>query len=230
MNVLGIESATIAIGVAIYTDDGPRAHFQVGATRRHVETLHPLIEECCARAEMALSDLGGIGVDVGPGRFTGIRVGMAGAQALGIACDLPVVPIRSTDALVAMAAFPEAVPVIDMRRGEIAYQLDPIEGPVLGTALELARLLDRDDRTVDLIGDGALRYGEEIAAHLERATVRIGSARFGAPDALVVAELAHRALVAGERPASSLEPSYLRPADVKIGWTTRDTLEGQLSH
>jgi len=122
--VLGIESATEMAGAALADDSGLLDSVSV-AGRRHGESLAPAVEFVCARAGVSLSQLDAVCVDVGPGLFTGLRVGVSTAKALGFALGVPVVAVGSLELLAGSAvpwmaaADPAAllVPVIDARRG-----------------------------------------------------------------------------------------------------------------
>jgi tRNA threonylcarbamoyladenosine biosynthesis protein TsaB len=76
---LGIETATQVVSVAVAGDDGLIGAVEIAQGRRHAETLVPAIEFVCAHARVAVTDVGAIGVDIGPGLFTGMRVGIASA-------------------------------------------------------------------------------------------------------------------------------------------------------
>ncbi|MGH9305048.1 MAG: tRNA (adenosine(37)-N6)-threonylcarbamoyltransferase complex dimerization subunit type 1 TsaB, partial [Acidimicrobiales bacterium] len=99
--MLGIETATTDVAVAIVDEDGLRSGLSARARRNHVELLHPMVTEACRLAGLDLAELGGIAVDVGPGLFTGIRVGIAAAQGFSIALDIPVAAVTSLEALTA---------------------------------------------------------------------------------------------------------------------------------
>ena len=76
-----------------------RALFEATRGRRHAESLAPAIQFVCQQADVELAELGAIAVDVGPGLFTGMRVGIATAKTLAMALRIPVVPIVSLDLL-----------------------------------------------------------------------------------------------------------------------------------
>lgn len=125
MLVLALETATEWAGTAVADDHGVRAAVTV-AGRRHGESLAPAVEVVCARAQVSLADLDGLCVDVGPGLFTGLRVGVATAKGLGFALGLPVVEVGSLEVLANSAAAwaevfvadpPLLVSVVDARRG-----------------------------------------------------------------------------------------------------------------
>ena len=125
MLILGIETATAQVSVAIGGHEGVIALFEIGRGRRHAESLVPAIEFCCAQADVAIDELGLVAVDVGPGLFTGMRVGLATAKALAQALRVPMIGISSLDLL----AFPHrqsdrvVVPVVDARKGEVFYAM-----------------------------------------------------------------------------------------------------------
>ena len=104
MIVLGIESATESVGVALAASDGVLASVEVARGRRHAESIVPCVQFVCERADIELSEVGAIAVDVGPGLFTGMRVGIATAKSLAMALNIPMVPMTSLEVLAAAEA------------------------------------------------------------------------------------------------------------------------------
>ena len=82
MLILGIDTATPQVSVAIGGHEGVLASTQASRGRRHAESLTPAIEFTCRQAQVALADIGVVAVDLGPGLFTGLRVGVAAAKAI----------------------------------------------------------------------------------------------------------------------------------------------------
>ncbi|MEO1059589.1 MAG: tRNA (adenosine(37)-N6)-threonylcarbamoyltransferase complex dimerization subunit type 1 TsaB, partial [Actinomycetota bacterium] len=123
--ILGVETATERVSVAIGGHEGVLALFEVTRGRRHAETLVPAVEFVCAQAGVDLDEIGVVAVDVGPGLFTGMRVGLAAAKSFAQALRVPMIGISSLDLL----AFPNQhaerviVPVIDARRGEVFFSM-----------------------------------------------------------------------------------------------------------
>ena len=156
-------------------------------------------DELLREARLTPSDLDLLAVGVGPGSFTGLRIGLAAARGLALACDLPVAGISTLDALAAGA--PGAVPVIDARRREV-FSL------VAGEArcLTPADLAVEPDRTY--VGDGAVRYRpviEEAGGVVppDESELHLPRGRF-------------QAQLAGEGGAADLvEPIYLRAPDAE---------------
>jgi len=236
MRILAIETATIEVGVAIADESGPCATVTARQGRRQAETLHPAIADVCRIAGVALSELDGIAVDIGPGLFTGLRVGVAAAKALAAALGIGVVTAVSLEILAAACptGLAAVVPVVDMRRGEVAWLLpgDPAVSPRLGTAADLAgdiaaRLPSPDSncaRPVLLVGDGALRHRDQLAASVAPAPSFAGT-ELAAPPVSSLAVLA----IQGMRNERSLDPAAVRPlygreADARINWSSRSAV------
>jgi tRNA threonylcarbamoyladenosine biosynthesis protein TsaB len=231
--VLAVESATDTAAVALADEDGPLGSLLVARGRRHTETLAPAIDALCRRLGVALADLDLIAVDVGPGLFTGLRVGLATAKALAFALGLPVATATSLEvlahALVGSGA-PEGsllVPVVDARRSEVfsaRFRAGPsglveTAPPALWSPGALASDLASLTEPLLLAGDGARRYHADFGS-LPAATLA-GSA-YGAPPVAALAELAlARGLSGLVHRADRILPLYLRPADARINWDQR---------
>jgi tRNA threonylcarbamoyl adenosine modification protein YeaZ len=85
VRLLALETATVEVGAALVADGDLLAAVTARPGRRHVETLHPAVETACALAGVRLRELDAIAVDVGPGLFTGLRVGIAAAKGFALA-------------------------------------------------------------------------------------------------------------------------------------------------
>ena len=238
MRLLALETATVEVGVALVVDGEPVATASVRPGRRHAETLHPAVDAVCALAGIGLSDVDALAVDVGPGLFTGLRVGIAAAQAFALALGVPALACTSLDVLhhAAGDADGPVAAVVDMRRGELAWSLRPAPatggepaacGPVeLSSPEVLAGRLAGAGAPVLLAGDGARRYGArlaELAAAAGAPAPLVCGPELGAPPVVALALLAAgRRAAGGGGDAGLLEPVYLRPVDARINWTPRD--------
>lgn len=128
VNLLAIESATDLVGAALIADDGTALERSHRGGRAHAEQLAPAIADVCAASGLTVGDVDAIAVDVGPGLFTGLRVGVATAKALAQALGLGVLGVSSLDVLAAAVADrldlgigpgTTVVAVVDARRGEV---------------------------------------------------------------------------------------------------------------
>src|SRR5512133_633507 len=125
MIVLGLDTATAQAGVAIGTSEKTLAAFQLVRDRYHAESLAPAVAFLCERAGLDLSAIDAIAVDVGPGSFTGLRVGVAMAKALAHSLGKPTIPVSSLEILAQSARFTSRtiVPTLDALRDEVYYAI-----------------------------------------------------------------------------------------------------------
>lgn len=205
--IVGLDTSTPVTSVAVLGEIELELHDD-GEKPRHAQTLQPLLEQVLEQAHASWEDVERLCVGVGPGGFTGLRLGIATARALAQARDLPVVPVSSLDALAA-AHEGKVAAVIDARRGEVfaATYEDGRRtlGPVAIAPEDLAARLPAGALAV---GDGAVRF----RAELERAGAAVpadGSAAHRV-NALMVCRLG-RATEPVDRDA--LLPDYRREPD-----------------
>lgn len=179
----------------------------------HAEVLAPAIEHLLNTAGIDGSGLSGIAVGVGPGPFTGLRVGLATARTLGFVWNIPVHGVMSLDAIalraVAEGTDTEFVVAIDARRKELYWaRYAPtgrlLEGPYVTVAEEIPAL--------PVYGAGAGLYAERLRAV---GAVVVEGFEDLHPNAEAIGTRAARQLAAGEKPLGT-EPLYLRESDAKV--------------
>lgn len=226
MKVLAIETATPASSVAL-GEDGSLAALTVRVDPRgHVEFLVPAIDFCFHHTGWERSDVDVVMVDYGPGPFTGIRAGMAAAQAFAAALGVPLVGVSSltVQAVRAATGHRRIFSVVDMRRGQVAVApYRPLPGGVApdGPAEvvdpgELKGMLVAEPMDSLVVGDWQA-IPESTWSGLHR--VRRGRPRY--PSADVICEIA--AIQAGREDfgqPTEIRPQYMREPDVQINWET----------
>jgi tRNA threonylcarbamoyladenosine biosynthesis protein TsaB len=157
--ILGLDTATASTAVALWAADGPEIERRddppLGARPAHAGRLLQLVEEVLAAAEADWEAVARIAVGVGPGSFTGLRLGIATARGLAQARDLPLVGVSSLAALAVGAD----LAVIDARRGEVFAAAPGAFEPV---ALEPGDLAARIQPGWLTVGDGAVRFREPL--------------------------------------------------------------------
>jgi len=215
--ILGLDTATAATAVALWAPDGTAVERRddpaPGARPAHGAKLLALVHEALREAGAGWDDVERIAVGVGPGGFTGLRLGLATARALAQARGLPLAGVSSLRALAAGApreGGPVAA-VIDARRGEVfaaAWQDgEPVLEPRAIAPGDLARTLPSG---VLAVGDGAVRFREE----LERAGAHVPAA--DAPSHRVSALQVCRLGATGEAAdRDALLPDYRREPDAQ---------------
>ena len=219
MTLLGFDTSTSAASACVVRSDGESFEVAPPPERlqgppAHASELMPAVADVMARAGVGWRDLDAIAVGVGPGTFTGLRIGIATARALAAANGLPLRPVSSLAALAAGIEAPLRLALIDARRGEVfgaLYEGDErLWPPFVTPPEELARRLRDEGFTPLAAGDGSVRFRQV----LEEAGVPV------APDdseAHVVRGLHVCRLGAGvpDEPPEAVLPNYLRDPDAK---------------
>ncbi len=229
MLILGIESAGSQIGCAIGGHEGVLASAHTGKGRQHAESLAPQIDFVRRQAGIEFSELGVVAVDIGPGLYTGLRVGISSATTIAHALGIPMIGISSLDLLAFPARWTSRliVTALDARRGELFTALfrkvpggiQRIRDPQVDTPQELLAELMTIEEPALLVGDGALRY-QEIFSSIRR--VEMAEQGLANPSARSLVQLAHAQALREEFvPSWDIKPIYLRQPDAEINWKTR---------
>jgi tRNA threonylcarbamoyladenosine biosynthesis protein TsaB len=235
VNVLGFDTSPAAISACVLRTDGRAferepAPGALTAAPTHARELMPAIGELMERAELGFGELDAVAVGVGPGGFTGLRIGVATARGLAHAQGIGLRPVSSLTALAAGIEAPLRLPVIDAKRGEVFCALfedlpppeePPPDAPTPWPRAERWRpLVARPDEVAARVrdggiapvaaGDGSIRFRRV----LEQAAIRVepDSSRAHVVRALNVCRLAREVVpVAPE----AVVPEYLRVPDAK---------------
>ncbi len=224
MKLLAIETATPGASVALVEDTTTLAAASRIDRMGHATFLVPAIDFCFDQVGWSPSDLDCVVVDIGPGLYTGIRVGVSTAQGLAAAFGIPVIPAVSVDALALEARTGHRTiwTVVDVRRGEFALaRYRPVPGGVVrDSATELFRpetlraQLESSPEQSLVVGD-ANELPEFVLRGLHR--VKTGKPRY--PYAVALAEVGRGHYERDEYPGpDDVRPLYLRDPDVTINW------------
>ena len=223
MRALGIDTATWTASAGIVADGtilSERSHLVSGS---HASALLPLLEETLSAARLKLIDLDLLAISLGPGSFTGLRIGLSVVKGLSLASGLPVIGVPTLEAL-AVAAGPRdglVCPVLDARKGEVyaaVFRWNGLvpKGVVAPMAVAPDRLAERVSGICTLIGAGVETYAPLWRLHFgQRATLIEGKSV--APSGAVIAALgARRFAASGADDLDRLEPSYVRRSEAEI--------------
>lgn len=235
MLVLGIETSTPQASVAIGSEQGVVASVMVSRGPSYNEFLLPAIRFCMDTVGVSFPNLGGIAVSLGPGLYTGMRVGVATAKALAHALSVPIVGMGSLDILAYEVRYaPKTIcAVLDARRNEVFdafyrsspggiqrmtdYRVERPESLAVGIASRPEEVL--------LVGNGALLY-REVFDEL-RGVAEIGTMSYAFPDARALVELALPRMFREDFDhLDDLKPLYLRRSARRIQW---DQIRGRRS-
>jgi tRNA threonylcarbamoyladenosine biosynthesis protein TsaB len=234
--ILAIDTSTRRVGVAFGSQLGIVAAMELGGAAsdgppRHAEQLAPAIQYLVHAAELPLRQLSAIAVAIGPGMFTGLRVGVTTAKVMAQALRIPVIPVPSLD----LVAYPlrhtagrVVVPTLDARRNELYYALyRAVPGGVqraseyeIGSPDDLIAELEARGEETLLCGDGVLRFAK-LFGDVER--VDLAGPAHAAPSLAALAELAvsryEREEFCG---ADDVLPLYLRKSDAELERDRKD--------
>jgi tRNA threonylcarbamoyladenosine biosynthesis protein TsaB len=219
VNVLGIDTSTAASAACVLRADGEGFEHEPAAERlrerpAHAAELMPAVHRVMSEAGLDYPDIEAVAVGVGPGAFTGLRIGVATARALAAGAGLQVRPVSSLAALADGIDADLRLPVIDARRGEVFSALyEGAEELWAAEALDPAQLAQRvagSGLRPVAAGDGSLRFGDV----LEAAGVKVAAAgsRAHVVRGLSICRLA---LDAPPAVAQAVLPCYLREPDAK---------------
>ena len=220
MWVLGIETAGNVGGVALWREGEVPYELRFPARMCHAELLAPAVEGLFAQSRVKKRDLGLIAVDIGPGSFTGVRIGISFAKALAQSLGIPLVGVRQSEALgIPVGSWCPRVAVLIHDRRDLVY-FCWAEGAKAGKeeTLPLSQAIGRipPRQGICVVGSGAVRFRERI----EKATpgVYILGEPWAHPLPGVVAQLGLERYRSGESgDPKELEPNYVQPPLAKEG-------------
>ena len=201
MTILAIDTSGRILSVALLTEKGTILSKEKQMERGQGEALIPLIQELLDEAQEKVENLNAIAVAIGPGSFTGVRIGLACAKAFGLALDIPVWGVSNLEAEAYGIHQPITV-VLDSKRGDYFVQHFD-EGKVLDEAHIESEEQLKESLPFTAVGDAA----ETLAQNIGCKTIQNKE-----PIAVAVAKIA---LNRKDNPLSA-QPLYLRQADVTV--------------
>ena len=182
MKILALDSSGLVASAAIVEDEITIAEYTVNHKKTHSQTLLPMLDELKRMTELDLRTIDAIAIAAGPGSFTGLRIGSATAKGLGLALDIPIIPVPTVDALAYNLYGCDKLicPVMDARRNQVytglytfhkgaavdaGYDMTVVEKQC---AVDIAQIVGQinelgKDTEALFLGDGVSVYGERIA-------------------------------------------------------------------
>ena len=227
MKIIAFDTVAGASSVAVFSDGKKVYSCRKMLERGHAEVLIPMMKEAISTVSFDFLDLDLIAVTVGPGSFTGIRVGLATARSLSVAANVPIIGVTSFEAVAASITEKEwaGTPVLialETRRDDFYLQMFNDtrarlgEPKAVGSPDIVSYVSHRLGLQTNILvaGDGAERAVSEIGASSERFKCRLASTLVG-PDAIQVAEIAQEKHLSGYA-CLPAEPFYLRAPHVQV--------------
>lgn len=217
MKVLGIETSTQICSVGLVDETGFISDYRLAGKTIHAEHLALAANTVLEDASWENNDLDGLSISIGPGSFTGLRIGLGFVKGLAFGLDIPVIAVPTMDGLVAQVADTQSTVCVLMiaRRGEVyrtVYRNESGGWKLMGTCQALADHDIFDDlsgENVIFVGEGATRSKDEIIE-------KYGSSAYIPEDLILpsgywIASLGRQRLLLGEKAdIDSLIPQYFK--------------------
>jgi tRNA threonylcarbamoyladenosine biosynthesis protein TsaB len=224
MNVLALDTATPATAVALALRGSgelleARDDVAPGERPRHTAQVLALAATLLAQSGLAWSDLDAVAVGIGPGGYTGLRVGIATARALARSCSVPLLGVGTLRALAEPVGDRSAVAVIDARRSELFIAIYDRDAELLAPCVVSAEAIDTIDfaqstRRPLAVGDGASAH----RAELERLGLEV-AAEDSSLHRVSAGAICRLAAAGNTALGSDVEPLYLRAPDAELALT-----------
>ena len=217
MLILALDSTAVVASVALCRDETPIASFHIKNGNTHSETLLPMVETVLKTAGFSVDDVDLFACSVGPGSFTGVRIGVATVKGLAFGKNKPCIGVSTLEALALNAVPFDGIicPVMNARRGQVYNALFRYENEALVrlcpdralSALDLNTEMTEKGEPYALVGDGI----EEMARVASKNAPERISPLLTDQNAISVAKCAYRAFLGGQNSTDAeLKPVYLR--------------------
>ncbi len=215
MNILAFDTAMENCSIAIKTSLGEVFHSNIPQSRGHAEILVPKIEELMEEAELSFHDLNLLTTTIGPGSFTGLRIGLSTAEGYSLSTGLPLIGISTLEMLAQGVGKSDkrVVSIIDSKRGDYYYQMFdqniiPLTFPDIISPENISKtILEKDMILVGTGAESAFKYFKNKNVEIYKETI----------DARVLLDSAKIKYESGEIKGhpNDCKPLYLRAADAK---------------
>lgn len=224
MKVLGIDTSTNVAAIAVIDEERVIGEYSLSKDMSHSEKLMPMIKEVLDNVDIRIEEIDLFAVGVGPGSFTGLRIGAATMKSFAHLFNKPLVGVSTLEALAYNMNLNSSIimPMLDARRDRIytslykfnGLEIEEIEGSQI---LEIEDMEEKLKGYKDIIvnGEGSLVYKEEIEASLGE-KVKFASLGQNVPRAVSICEVALKKFHKGEiDDMYSITPDYIRPSQAE---------------
>jgi tRNA threonylcarbamoyladenosine biosynthesis protein TsaB len=227
MYILGIETSTKTGSVAVLSEKGVVAQYSLNIEVTHSERLMATVDRVLVDTGMTISQLDGFSVAIGPGSFTGLRIGLSTVKGLALAVDKPVAVVPTLLALASNVPYPAypVCPMLDARKKEVYMALYVFDGTL---QQKISEAVIPISQLGSLIAGKTIFTGE--AAYIHRAEIErlfgdralIAPRSVILPSAATIAEIGLEMLNSGRHSdPDSLAPLYIRRPEAEVAWEKR---------
>ncbi|TAN30366.1 MAG: tRNA (adenosine(37)-N6)-threonylcarbamoyltransferase complex dimerization subunit type 1 TsaB [Actinomycetota bacterium] len=231
MILLGIDTATEMTSLGLCKYGTPPAVISFPGPKNQLESIGPIVRQLLDQSGISKSQIGAIALDVGPGLFTGLRVGVSFAKSLAGGLGIPIVPVSSLD----IQAYPQGncsrtiVSLVDARRGEVFYAtyrkvpgggVERLTSYSVASPEEVASEIESMAESVLLVGLGAIKYKDAFSTVSQ--PLHFAGSASAYPLMPVLFEIAFPLAFSEEFVSpESVEVIYIRDADAKVNFDVR---------
>jgi tRNA threonylcarbamoyladenosine biosynthesis protein TsaB len=225
MYILGIETSTTTGSVAVVSENGVIAQYSLNIEVTHSERLMSTVDRVLKDTGLTITDMDGYAVAIGPGSFTGLRIGLAAVKGLALVTGKPVAAVPTLEALawnLPYSAYP-VCPMLDARKNEVYAAMYRFDGTtfvrVMAEAvISLSHLSELISEKTLFTGEASHLFREEIVNLFgDRALFAPVSAIL--PSAATVAEIGFAMIKSGKQAdLDSVTPLYIRRSEAEVMW------------
>ncbi len=228
MKVLGIDTSTLMGSAGIIDDDRPLGQISLNIKTTHSERLMEAVADLIASVRITLDQIDCFAISIGPGSFTGLRIGLGTVKGLSMAAGKCVVPVSTLEALAFNTPYCRHLicPILDAKKKEVYTALFKYadDGSIIRLTEDLVLspgyLIERINEPVMFTGDGVYIYRDLLMRHLgERA--HIAPANTILPSGISIAMMGLQNIQKGMAGSGSLVPVYIRKSEAEIKFEAR---------
>lgn len=225
MRILGIDTSTMAASVAVIEDNQLVCEYTINTKKTHSQKLMPMIENMLKESDLNINDIDLIGICVGPGSFTGLRIGMATAKAIAHVNNIPIVGVTSLEMLAANMNLcdKKICSILDAQRNQVYTAKFEYIGNRLvqindTDILEIDKLINEISSSEDdyiLIGEAVYKYEEKLK---DIENISIPSPSHNVTKASSLCSIALEKYNQGENIEScyTINPMYIRKSQAEV--------------
>ncbi len=229
MKILAVDTSTTCCSVSITNKEKIVAEISLVSGKTHSRHLMDIIEKILQQSDLEIEEIDGFAVSIGPGSFTGLRIGSSAVKGLAFAHGKPVVCISSLEALATQIFFFNEkliCPMIDARKNEIyssffKYNKNQLLRESDETVLPLDIVLKKINEPCFFTGSGATLYKNEII-DLKGSDAHFLPDSYNSVNASVIATLAYKKILANQSgDLKSFKPVYIRKSDAELNYRSK---------
>jgi tRNA threonylcarbamoyladenosine biosynthesis protein TsaB len=229
MKILAVETSTRVGSVAIVENESLIAEYTLNVVATHSERLLPAIDQILKDSKLTIQEIEGFAVSLGPGSFTGLRIGISTVKGLALATGKAVVGIPTLDVLAHNVVFSHLLicPMLDARKGEVYTALYRGDGKGIlqklspDLALKPHDLLQRVKEPVIFLGDGVDVYRDKLTGNKDN--YLFAPSYLNQPRASTLAKLCLEKFRKGEiLKEEEIIPLYCRASEAEIMWKEKE--------